>query len=92
MNHYARPDTVERAYADMGLAVLKYPTGDQREAHRLLSNALDLARHVGDTGVVYLLLLGSLLFAVPHNILLRGCAWLKSSGLNPHRIDFEVHR
>lgn len=45
-DHYAKPDTVERAYADFGLALIEYARGHFEESFTLMSKSLDLARRL----------------------------------------------
>jgi len=47
-DRYAKPDTVERAWADMLLANVKYSTGRRKEGIALLSQTVYLARRLGD--------------------------------------------
>ncbi|HEY31557.1 MAG TPA: protein kinase [Dehalococcoidia bacterium] len=47
-DRYAKPDTVERAWADMSLGTVQLNAGHLRTAVRLSRNALDLARRLGD--------------------------------------------
>jgi tetratricopeptide (TPR) repeat protein/archaellum biogenesis ATPase FlaH len=54
-DHYARPNTVERAYADMALGARKYWTGDTRSGLSLLNQAVDLARRTGDQQALWLI-------------------------------------
>jgi predicted ATPase len=53
-DRYAKPDTVERVYADMSLGMRKYSTGDTRSGLTLLNQAVDLARRVGDQQALWL--------------------------------------
>jgi tetratricopeptide (TPR) repeat protein len=48
VDRYARPETIERAYADMSLGVQEYWTGDIKAGLLLLNQAVDLARRLGD--------------------------------------------
>jgi tetratricopeptide (TPR) repeat protein len=54
INRYARPDTVERVYADISLGARKYWTGDKRTGLLLLNQAVDLARRIGDPQALWL--------------------------------------
>ena len=45
-DHYAKPDTVDRAYADFGLAQIEYAGGHFEEGFALISQSLDLARRL----------------------------------------------
>ena len=47
-DHYAQPDTVERAWADMSLGIARFATVDPGGGYPLLSGALDLARRLDD--------------------------------------------
>jgi tetratricopeptide (TPR) repeat protein len=51
---YARPDTSERVRADAYLGFIKYGQGDMSEGEKLLTQALDLARRIGDRDGVML--------------------------------------
>jgi len=59
-DQYAQPDTIDRARADTCLGVVKCVTEHQREGVRLLTQAVDLSRRLGDiptfwqSGVNYL--------------------------------------
>jgi len=48
IDRYAKPGTVERAYADMSLGSQKWWTGDRKSGLSLLNRAVDLARSTGD--------------------------------------------
>jgi DNA-binding CsgD family transcriptional regulator len=48
LDRLARPDQVERVYADLALATRLFLQGDLRESHRLNLRALDLARRLDD--------------------------------------------
>jgi tetratricopeptide (TPR) repeat protein len=54
VDRYAKPDTIERAYADMSLGALKFYTGDRRSALSLLNQAVDLAHRIGDQQALWL--------------------------------------
>jgi tetratricopeptide (TPR) repeat protein len=54
-DRYARPDTIERAYADMSLGAWKYWTGERRSGLSLLNQAVDLARRLGDQQALWLI-------------------------------------
>jgi len=47
-DRYAEPDTVNRAWAGLALAQVKYSTGESGEGTALLRHALDQARRFGD--------------------------------------------
>jgi tetratricopeptide (TPR) repeat protein/archaellum biogenesis ATPase FlaH len=48
LDRYAKPGTTERARADIWLGLGKYFIGDNLAGWRLLNQALDLARRIGD--------------------------------------------
>jgi tetratricopeptide (TPR) repeat protein/archaellum biogenesis ATPase FlaH len=48
-DRYARPDTAERALVDVYLGCVKCTAGDLRSGKRLLTQAIDLARRIGDS-------------------------------------------
>jgi tetratricopeptide (TPR) repeat protein/archaellum biogenesis ATPase FlaH len=48
LDRYARPDTAERAWADTFLGISKYIAGDNLSGQRLLTQALGIARRIGD--------------------------------------------
>src|SRR5262249_17100346 len=52
-DRYAAPGTVERVYADHGLANHKVLTGEEREAWALHSRALARARQLGDPEALF---------------------------------------
>jgi tetratricopeptide (TPR) repeat protein len=54
INRYARPDTVERVYADISLGARKYWIGDKRTGLSLLNQAVDLARRIGDQQALWI--------------------------------------
>jgi hypothetical protein len=47
-DRYAKPNTIERAWADMNLGTVRCTTGDLVSGVHLLGNAIDLARKLGD--------------------------------------------
>jgi DNA-binding CsgD family transcriptional regulator len=53
LDRNARPDTFERAYADMWLGFGKAMKGEYREGHRLLTQAIDLGRRLGDQEILW---------------------------------------
>ena len=79
LDRYAKPDTAERALADALLGVLKYIKGDNAAGQRLLAQALDLARRLGDRDTLWSLLPCTFNFAQRRSIPQRGCGWLKNS-------------
>jgi tetratricopeptide (TPR) repeat protein len=52
LDRYATPGTTERAWADVWLGVEKYVMGDNIAGQRLLHQALELARRVGNRDVL----------------------------------------
>jgi tetratricopeptide (TPR) repeat protein/ribosomal protein L40E len=54
VSRYAKPDTVEKVYADMILGAWKAWTGDRRSGLALLNQAFDLARRLGDQQALWL--------------------------------------
>jgi tetratricopeptide (TPR) repeat protein len=48
IDRYARPDTVERVYADMALGGLKYWTGDAKSGVAFLTQAFNLAQRMAE--------------------------------------------
>jgi tetratricopeptide (TPR) repeat protein len=53
IDRYAKPDTFERAFADYILGVMKYIAGDNLSGQRLLTQALGLARHIGNQDALW---------------------------------------
>jgi DNA-binding CsgD family transcriptional regulator len=53
LDQNAKPDTLERAYADMWLGFGKAMKGEYREGHRLLTQAIDLGRRLGDQEILW---------------------------------------
>jgi tetratricopeptide (TPR) repeat protein len=47
VDHYAKPDTAERAWADVYHGSLKYVQGDNAAGRKLLTKAIDMARRTG---------------------------------------------
>ena len=47
-NRYARPDTIERAFADMTLGLIRYSTGNTRLGLKLVVKAFELVRKLRD--------------------------------------------
>jgi tetratricopeptide (TPR) repeat protein len=47
-DRYAKPDSLERAFADCALGATKYTTGQFRSGHKFLLQALELARSLND--------------------------------------------
>ena len=54
LDQFARPDTTERAWADSWLGVVKILQGDNLAGGKLLTQALDLARRIGDQEVLWM--------------------------------------
>jgi tetratricopeptide (TPR) repeat protein len=54
LDRYARPGTVERAYADWTLGQIKNASSDFRAAERLYYQSLELARNIGNQEVYWL--------------------------------------
>jgi tetratricopeptide (TPR) repeat protein/archaellum biogenesis ATPase FlaH len=54
ISRYAKPDTVEKVYADMLLGSWKAWTGDRRSGLALQNQAFDLARRIGDQQALWL--------------------------------------
>jgi tetratricopeptide (TPR) repeat protein/archaellum biogenesis ATPase FlaH len=52
-NRYARPDTIERALADMALGATKFRKGQARSGFKLLNQAVELARNLGDPSTLW---------------------------------------
>jgi tetratricopeptide (TPR) repeat protein len=52
-NRYARPDTRERAVADMALGATRCATGHMRSGLKLLTQAVELARNLGDPNTLW---------------------------------------
>jgi tetratricopeptide (TPR) repeat protein len=50
LDRYAKADTAERAWADTYYGVWKYVQGDNATGKKLLTQAVDLARRIGDRG------------------------------------------
>jgi archaellum biogenesis ATPase FlaH/tetratricopeptide (TPR) repeat protein len=48
-DRYAMPDTAERALVDVYIGLIKCTAGDLRSGKRLLTQAIDLARRIGDS-------------------------------------------
>jgi class 3 adenylate cyclase/tetratricopeptide (TPR) repeat protein len=53
-NRYAKPDTKERAVADVALGFTQFTLGQKREGFKLLTQAFDLAWKLGDLNTVWL--------------------------------------
>ena len=53
-NRYARPNTIERALADMALGATRYAGGHLRSGGKLLSQAVELARNLGDPNTLWM--------------------------------------
>ncbi|MGA8848811.1 MAG: protein kinase [Dehalococcoidia bacterium] len=53
-NHYARPKTMERALADMALGATRFAAGHLRSGGKLLSQAVELARNLGDPNTLWM--------------------------------------
>jgi tetratricopeptide (TPR) repeat protein/archaellum biogenesis ATPase FlaH len=52
-DRYAMPDTNERALADTYLGAIKYNTGDMQSGLKLITQALDLARRLGEQDTLW---------------------------------------
>jgi tetratricopeptide (TPR) repeat protein len=59
---YAKPDTIERAWADMALGATSFYAGHLRLGHKLLTQAVDLARRLGDPNTLWVCGVVRLLF------------------------------
>jgi class 3 adenylate cyclase/tetratricopeptide (TPR) repeat protein len=59
---YAKPDTTERAWADMALGATRFYAGHLRSGHKLLTQAVDLARRLGDPNTLWVCGVVRLLF------------------------------
>jgi tetratricopeptide (TPR) repeat protein len=69
MERYARPDTRERVIVDYLKGVVRYTKGDNLSGHRLLSEAFNLARRIGNQDAVSLSANALLHFnEAPHDI------------------------
>ncbi len=53
-DRYARPDTTERVLADMALGAATCATGDRRSGVKILTQAVEQARHLGDANTLWL--------------------------------------
>ena len=53
-DRYARPDTIERAVADLALGAIRCATGHLRSGLKLLAQALDLARNLSDPNTLWM--------------------------------------
>jgi tetratricopeptide (TPR) repeat protein len=53
-NRYARPNTIERALADSDLGATRYAAGHLRSGGKLLSQAVELARNLGDPNTLWM--------------------------------------
>ena len=53
-NRYARPNTIERALADMALGGKRYSAGHLRSGGKLLGQAVELARNLGDLNTLWM--------------------------------------
>jgi tetratricopeptide (TPR) repeat protein len=53
-NRYARPNTIERALADTALGATRYAAGHLRSGGKLLGQAVELARNLGDPNTLWL--------------------------------------
>jgi serine/threonine protein kinase/tetratricopeptide (TPR) repeat protein len=62
LDHFAQPDTAERASADGWLGVMKFLQGDNSAGGKLLTQALDLARHIGDQEMMEWAISGFLMY------------------------------
>jgi tetratricopeptide (TPR) repeat protein len=52
-NRYAQPDTIERAFADMALGIIRNIKRHWRSGFKLLDQALELARKLGDPNTLW---------------------------------------
>ena len=52
-DRYARPDTVERVFADTSLGARKYWSNDRRSGLSVLNQAVDLARRIGNQDALW---------------------------------------
>jgi tetratricopeptide (TPR) repeat protein len=53
-DRYARPNTIERALADTVLGSIRYSTGHMRSGVKLLGQAVELARRLGDPNTLWM--------------------------------------
>jgi tetratricopeptide (TPR) repeat protein len=53
-NRYARPKTIERALADMALGATRFAAGHLRSGGKLIGQAVELARNLGDPNTLWM--------------------------------------
>jgi energy-coupling factor transporter ATP-binding protein EcfA2 len=53
-DRYAKPDTIERAVADMALGATRWAANHQQSGHTLLTQAVDLARRLNDPNTLWM--------------------------------------
>ncbi len=62
LDHFAQPDTAERAWADGWLGILKFLQGDNLTGGKLLTRALDLARNINDQESLLITITGFVMY------------------------------